>query len=169
MNCREIMDLLYEYDGDDSAPLSIRVRLWLHAFFCARCAREMRQYAAAREALRTGFFPSAPDFEESVMSRIFAESGMENRGDYETAQDEEGEHVPMEEGFSFRAWVINGLIIFFSLSTSFFSLNFNKLAVSQDLSFLLPMGITIGLVLTVYCAVFIGSHIKELSEKFGLR
>jgi hypothetical protein len=129
----------------------------------------MKYYAAAREALRTDFFPSVPDFEESVMARIFAEPDTENRGDYETAQDEEGGQIPMEEGISFRSWVISGLIVFFSLSTSFFSLNFNKLAVSQDLSFLLPMGITIGLVLTVYCAVFIGSHIKELSEKFGLR
>jgi hypothetical protein len=169
MDCREIMDLVYEYDGDDSAPLFVKVRLWFHAVFCSRCAREMKRYAAARETLHAGFFSSVPDLEESIMARIFAEPDTENCDGYEIMQDEEERLAPMEEGISFRSWVINGLIVFFSLSTSFFSLNFNKLAVSQDLSFLLPMGITIGLVLTVYCAVFIGSHIKELSEKFGLR
>jgi hypothetical protein len=131
----------------------------------------MDDYAAAREALRTDFFPpenGVPDLEESIMARIFAEPDIVNFGDYGMMEDE-GEQAHAEEGISLRGWVINGLIVFLSLSTSFFSLNFDKLAVSQDLSFLLPMGITIGLVLTVYCAVFIGSHIKELSEKFGLR
>ena len=36
------------------------------------------------------------------------------------------------------------------------------------MSFLLPVGITIGVVLTTYGALFIGSHLKELSERFGL-
>jgi hypothetical protein len=36
------------------------------------------------------------------------------------------------------------------------------------MSYLLPVGITIGIVLTSYGALFIGSHLKELSERFGL-
>jgi len=30
------------------------------------------------------------------------------------------------------------------------------------------MGITIGIILTTYGALFIGSHLKQLSERFGL-
>jgi hypothetical protein len=82
---------------------------------------------------------------------------------------EEEELSAESQGFSFRSWVISGLVIFFSLSTAFLSLDFDKIAVSQGISFLLPMGITIGSVLTIYGAIFIGSHIKELSERFGLR
>jgi hypothetical protein len=165
------MDRVYEYDGDDSAPLSIRVRIWLHSLFCPRCAGELERYAAAREALRDDFFVPV-DFEEQVMARILREDPAET-GEYaeEYAADEEcaaGE-MPGAAGVSFKGWIITGIVVFFSFSTLFFSLNFNKLAVSQDLSFLLPIGITTGLVLTIYCAIFIGSHLKELSEKFGLR
>jgi hypothetical protein len=35
-------------------------------------------------------------------------------------------------------------------------------------SFLLPIGITIGVIVTGYGALFIGSHRKELSDRFGL-
>jgi hypothetical protein len=36
------------------------------------------------------------------------------------------------------------------------------------MSFLLPVGITVGIVLTSYGALFIGGHLKELSERFRL-
>jgi hypothetical protein len=36
------------------------------------------------------------------------------------------------------------------------------------MSFLLPVGITFGIVLTSYGALFIGSHLEEFSERFGL-
>ncbi|MDR1419950.1 MAG: peptidoglycan-binding protein [Treponema sp.] len=165
MNCREIMDMVYEYDGDDSAPLCARIRIRLHALFCLRCGQELERYTAAREALRDGFFTPA-GLEESVMARILREDPVE-ADEYE--EEYAGEGMSEEAGVSFRSWIITGILMFFSLSTSFFSLNFTKLAISQDLSFLLPMGITIGAVLTIYCTIFIGSHIKELSEKFGLR
>jgi hypothetical protein len=159
------MDMVYEYDGDDSTPLLVQLRIRLHSFFCLQCARELERYAAAREALRSGFFTPA-DLEESVMARIMREDPAE-ADEYEEECAMEG--TSEEAGVSFRSWIITGIVMFFSLSTSFFSLNFTKLAISQDLSFLLPMGITIGAVLTIYCTIFIGSHIKELSEKFGLR
>jgi hypothetical protein len=33
---------------------------------------------------------------------------------------------------------------------------------------MIPIGITIGIMLTGYGALFIGSHLKEFSERFGL-
>jgi hypothetical protein len=48
-------------------------------------------------------------------------------------------------------------------------MDFLTVAVREGSSYLGPLGITIGAALTCYGAVFIGSHVKELSERFGLR
>jgi hypothetical protein len=47
-------------------------------------------------------------------------------------------------------------------------MDFIHIAQEQGLSFLLPLGITVGVVLTCYGALFIGSHLKELSKHFNL-
>jgi uncharacterized membrane protein len=82
---------------------------------------------------------------------------------------QEAETVSLPGGLSTRAWVIVGFIVLFSLITSFFGRNFINVADSSGSSFLVPLGITIGIVVTSYCALFIGSHLKELSEHFRLR
>jgi hypothetical protein len=69
----------------------------------------------------------------------------------------------------FGGWVITGLVVLFSLATSFMGMDFISVATAQGSSFLLPLGITIGLVVTGYGALFIGSHLKELSDRFRLR
>jgi hypothetical protein len=71
-------------------------------------------------------------------------------------------------GVSLSRWVITGLILLFSLSSAFFVMDFVKVAAKEGSSYLLPLGITIGAVLSCYGAIFIGSHVKELSERFGL-
>jgi hypothetical protein len=170
MTCHEVMDKIYEYAGEPVPPL-LHIRMALHLFFCPRCARELERFEEARDILRTGFFPPAPDFEETVMKRlrneVFPEAAA---GEEEYLSPEEAgppAGVP-DTGISFRGWVITGLVALFSLSTSFFGFNFSRLAASEGMSFLLPVGITIGVVLTCYGALFIGSHVKELSERFGL-
>jgi hypothetical protein len=72
-------------------------------------------------------------------------------------------------GFSLRGWVLIGFFVLLSLSSSFFGLNFMEIADAEGLSFLLPVGLTIGMVLTCYGALFIGSHLNELSTRFRLR
>jgi hypothetical protein len=47
-------------------------------------------------------------------------------------------------------------------------MDFIKIAASEGSSYMLPLGITIGAAVTCYGAVFIGSHLKELSRRFGL-
>jgi hypothetical protein len=120
-----------------------------------------------RNVLRGDFFPPAPDFQEPVMFRIMAEA--ESLVPAEDDADDPLEIFSGEaEGVPFRGWIITGLIVLVSLSTSFLGLDFGRLAASEGRSFLLPVGITIGAVLTCYGALFIGSHLKELSERFGL-
>jgi hypothetical protein len=107
--------------------------------------------------MREDFFPLSPGLEDSIMSMVAEEE-----------QQEGEENYAVPAGLSMRGWVIAGLIILVSLATTFFGLDFHKLAIEKGMSFLLPVGITVGIVLTVYGAFFIGSHLKELSERFGL-
>jgi hypothetical protein len=69
---------------------------------------------------------------------------------------------------SFRGWVITGFVVLVSLTTSLFGMDFVRMIPEVASSFLLPIGITIGVVVTVYGALFIGSHLKELSDRFRL-
>jgi hypothetical protein len=100
--------------------------------------------------------PPSPDFEDMLMERLYAENDVTRETDAPT-------------GFSFRLWVIIGFFVLLSLSSSFFGVNFVEIANSEGLSFLLPVGLTIGMVVTCYGALFIGSHLKELSSRFRLR
>jgi hypothetical protein len=150
------MDKIYEYAGEDM-PVLLQIRVAVHLFYCPQCAQEAERFEAARDIMRNEFFPASPGLEESLIGKILAE---------ETGEEELSE---TETGVSFKGWVITGIIIFLSLSTSFFGLDFTRVAVREGISFLLPMGIMIGAILTIYGAIFIGSHLKELSEWFGLR
>jgi hypothetical protein len=157
------MDIVYEYAGDKqgnemSMPLFCQVQVWIHTFFCQDCAQKIERFEAARFIMCEDFFPPSPNLEESIMTKVSAEK----------------ELVEAEPSFtspgrlSTRGWVITGLIILVSLVTVFFGLDFQNLASESGMSIMLPMGITIGIVLTTYGAFFIGSHLKELSERFGL-
>jgi len=163
MNCSKILDLVYEYSGGDpdrenSMPLFLQIQVWLHTIVCPACTQEIERYEATRDILREDFFPPSPEFEETIMTKITREGAL--------TEDENS--YAASGSLSFRGWVIAGLIILLSLATSFFGLDFQKVADASGISFLLPVGITIGIVLTTYGAFFIGSHLKELSERFDL-
>ena len=162
MDCSKVMDLIYEYSGNEpeySMPLLNQIQIWLHTFMCQDCAREIEFFEMSRAVMRKDFFPSYPCHEDSIMARIAAE---------EQAQETETAIYAVPGGISTRNWIIAGLVILISLSTVFIGLDFQKLADETGISFLLPIGITVGIILTTYCALFIGSHLKELTERFGL-
>jgi hypothetical protein len=170
MNCAKIMDNVYEYWGGDqriegSIPLLVQLRVGIHLLVCPDCAQELERFEVTRDILRNDFLPVSPGLEDSIMSSIAAEAG-ETLAEPEAGEIANGVAVP--GGLSTRGWVIAGLIVLISLATAFFGMEFNKVALDAGMSFLLPVGITIGIVLTSYGALFIGSHLKELSERFGL-
>jgi hypothetical protein len=134
------------------------MRVWLHTIFCPNCAQEIERYRVSRSILENDFFPISPGLEDSIMAKIDALE--------EQREIKDGYAIP--GGLSTRGWVIAGLIILISLATAFFGFDFKNLTNESGISFLLPMGITIGIVLTTYGVLFIGSHLKELSERFGL-
>ena len=154
VNCQTALDSVYE---DENTPLSAfaYLRATLHLMLCPQCSKELKQLRSVEEIMKTDFFPTSPDFEESVMGRLL-----------ENVQTEEKNQVPTD--LSFRRWIITGFFVIFSLSTVFFGANFIEISNAEGSSFLLPIGLTIGMVLTCYCALFIGSHLKELSTRFKL-
>ena len=156
MDCKDIMDIVYELENNSSMPFLTQLRTELHLLFCPACAAEIKNLRCLEEVMKTDFLPDSPDFSEPVMERLLEEVDLEERIDAPT-------------GFSFRSWVIIGFFMFLSLSTSYFGMNFTYIASSEGASFLLPVGITVGVVLSCYGALFIGSHLKELSNRFGLR
>jgi uncharacterized protein YbaR (Trm112 family) len=180
MNCAKIMDNVYEYWGGDqriegSIPLLVQLRVGIHLLVCPDCAQELERFEVTRDILRNDFLPVSPGLEDSIMSSIAAEAG-ETLEEPEAGEIANGvvangaiaAGVAVPGGLSTRGWVIAGLIVLISLATAFFGMEFNKVALDAGMSFLLPVGITIGIVLTSYGALFIGSHLKELSERFGL-
>jgi hypothetical protein len=148
---RHVIDELYDAMGEESSVAS-QIRIGAHLFFCRACRLEARKLEMAEEVM--GDFPRSPAFEDCLMEKI--------------------ERLPLEgtqngADASFRGWIITGLIVLLSLSTLFFGMDFEKVARSQGPSFLIPIGITIGGVLSGYGALFIVSHLEELSKHFGLR
>jgi len=156
MDCRTVMDTVYGYEEDSTMPFFIQIRIWFHLLFCSGCSVEIRNFQHLEEIMKTDFLPPSPGFEDIIMERLYAENEVARETDAPT-------------GFSFRLWVIIGFFVLLSLSSSFFGMNFVAIANSEGLSFLLPVGLTIGMVVTCYGALFIGSHLKELSSRFRLR
>jgi len=155
MSCAKILDLVYE---QEDMSLFNRIRVGLHLMVCPDCAQEVERFEVCRDILHNDFIYPAPDLEDSVMSMI---------SDGEEESTEASEAV-VPGGFSIRGWIIAGIVMLVSLATVFFGINFNKVALIAGMAFTIPIGITIGLALTSYGALFIGSHLKDLSERFGL-
>ena len=156
MDCHTVMEVADLSEKDELLPLLTRIRIELHLLVCPRCVRELRKLRCLEEIMKADFIPQCPDFEKPVMECLFAEADPE-------------EKIDAPAGFSFRGWVLIGFFVLLSLSSSFFGISFSVIANEEGLSFLLPVGITIGIVLTCYGAFFIASHLKELSARFGLR
>ena len=158
---RHVTEEIFNAAGEEALPLLDQLRISVHLFFCPRCAEEARKLELLREVMKEDFFPPVSDFSGRIMARI-------------NAEDEEnpalsGAFSQSTGSFSIRSWIITGCFLILSLATVFFGLDFISVANDQGSSFMLPVGITIGSILTGYLALFIGSHLKELSSRFRLR
>jgi len=164
MDCAKILEKVYESYGEEPHVLSLpaQAQIYLHLLFCPDCERKVASLETCREVLNNDFLPPSPDLENSVMAMIsFGENADEEDVLKEIAENSPG-------GFSTRGWVIAGLVMLVSLATAFFGMEFNQIARAAGVSFLIPVGITIGIALSCYGAIFIGSHLKKLTERFGL-
>jgi hypothetical protein len=155
------MDKFFESSGDEDFPLHIQLRIFLHLLFCHECAEKAKNFDILRDFMRTGFFPPSPELEETIMAKL-------PEGEDEELPGFPGVVPDVPGGVSTLGWVIIGFFMLVSLATSFFGSGFVKVADAEGSSFLLPVGLTFGAVLTAYGVFFIGSHLKELSARFRL-
>jgi len=155
MSCERILDKVYE---PEELSMLDRAHVAMHLFVCPDCTIKAERFRLCREILRDEFLPPSPELEDSIMAAIDEEEGA-----FETKE------TAVPGGFSLGGWVIAGLVLLVSLTTIFFGMEFNNVALAAGMSFMIPIGITIGIVLTCYGALLIGSHLKKLSERFDLQ
>ena len=160
MKCNNALDTIYL--SNDFLSLGKRFALAIHIIFCGKCAASFKNFEESQMLLHTGFFPPSPDFSDSIMDIMYKETVNE------AIEEDIGQSVFESGGFSTRSWVIAGIIMLVSFATVYLGQDFNRVAADQGLSFLLPLGIITGLGISAYGALFIGSHLKELSERFKL-
>ncbi len=156
MKCDEKLDKIF--CADEDAPLSLisRTQFLFHTFFCDHCRTVMEQYEDSRELMKTEFFYDVPDMSDTIMNQVFMEETIP-------------EDVEIYEWISFKKWIIAGCIIVVSLASAFFGINFNAVAVSRDSSYMLSIGLVIGLIVSIYGLLFIGTQMKQLRHFFDHR
>jgi hypothetical protein len=157
MKCNDVLDMVYE--SGSSLSLGKRLALAFHIIFCGHCAAHLGNYEKARSLLMNDFFPRSPDYSDSIMNSIYQEN-------FDEVSDEQ---LLGAGGFSIKGWVIAGIVLLLSLATVFFGQEYTNIILDDGSSYLLAMGIITGIVITGYGALFIGSHLKELSERFKLK
>ena len=153
MNCNEVLDFLYY--SDDGIPFVKRILIALHIRYCPKCAMHLHTLQTASTLLKEDFFPPAENIADSVMALAQADEPL-------TGQSHELQSV------SLRAWIITGFALLFSLSSAYLGIDYLTPIDTRTINFMLPVGITVGGVITAFCAIFIGCHIKEFSKWLGL-
>ncbi|HCM25145.1 MAG TPA: hypothetical protein DIC34_01120 [Treponema sp.] len=145
MTCEKAMELLVGARDARSLPLLAK----LHLRRCASCGREARRLDMAMASLRD-LLPPAPDLSEAVMTAI------------------RGDPLHLSETVSWGKWIGVGFLIMLSIAVAPFGSDFGWLSSLMGDSFRLPFALTLGLAMTVYCSLFIASHLDELTERFKL-
>ena len=159
MTCDRAMDLfIVETDGEH-IPFVHSVLLRFHLQRCQKCAAETMRLHWALSLMKSDSLPKAPDLSDPIMAAV----RMEVAAQAVRAVDEDA-----AEPVSTRNWLVGGLVIFASLAVFPLGRTSDWLVrlLGSDLTF--PIAVTLGIILTAYCALFIGSHLDELAERFGL-
>ena len=159
--CKNIMEIVDESEKQGIFQSLLRLRASFHLFLCPDCSEKRKKMCFIREIMKTDFLPPQPNLDEVIWMSL--------RNDFPLEKKYIDEKMRVPSVFSFKTWVLIGLFVLFSLSSSFFGLDFIEIARTEGLSFVLPVGITIGMIVSCYGALLIGSHLNELSSRFKLR
>ncbi|MDR1257320.1 MAG: peptidoglycan-binding protein [Spirochaetaceae bacterium] len=160
MNCDKVLDVLYYQDNGEYPEgrfsFMVRFLIALHIRGCPKCAAHQKALQSASACLKEDFFPPATGIASEIMVRV-RDGGVFG-------------NVPsVNAALPLRAWLVAGLAILVSLSSASIGIDYLTPINTRTVSFMLPFGITVGSVITAFGAIFIGSHITELSKWLGLR
>ncbi|GMO46677.1 MAG: hypothetical protein Ta2B_28380 [Termitinemataceae bacterium] len=171
MKCETIQDYLFQlmFAGNEREEICFqrfvkRLLITLHLLHCENCGEFKRVIGKTSEIMASDFLPQSEvntEVSDAVMNII-------NRQNSTIAdlRPQQSWSEPDTDTFSLQTWVVSGLIIMISLLSAYFSINL--LSSQEILDFIVPIAITIGSVITAYGAIFIGTHLKELSKRFGI-
>ena len=149
MKCKKRIENFMELDRGEAIPLTLR----LHILFCKECRDEIFSLRKAFDSV-TGKTPyKIPrDMSDLVMKRI------------------EFIEIEYAHNVSNVKWLSGGIMIFAGLVLISFSEWAGWLGSYMHGYFEGPLYIVMGLGLTVYCSLFVGTHLeylKKLNERFG--
>lgn len=149
MKCKELMNQYLNLDNQDALPILLR----LHVFFCPSCKNEVEQmedlfnrmeYFAARY--------STPDMTEKILSLV---------------QSIELEPEPRKTT-PIRYWLTVGVLMFLGTIVIQFAKPSVQVRILSSDMIDLPLNIICCAGLTIFIAVFIGSHLDEVSKFFKI-
>jgi hypothetical protein len=145
MKCERCMDLYIESDNGEELPFFAR----LHVSNCEDCLGEI----ARLEAARRGLLSSLPEPTEYNSAQIMAAVLKAER--------------PHKE-VRLREWIVSFLVILLSMALAPLGSDFLWAKSLFGSNYLLPFSLFFGVALTVYCVLFIVSHIDLLTERLGI-
>ncbi|MDR2864861.1 MAG: peptidoglycan-binding protein [Spirochaetaceae bacterium] len=151
MECKTIIDSFYD---DEEISYFFRLRRSLHLLLCSSCAHEVHKLDIACTLMHHDFMPPSPDVGDLVMDIL--------REDEDAGIETNQRMVPL------RGWIIVGFFMLLALTSAYFGGDFLPEAGANGLSFLIPLGITIGALVIAYGALFVGTHLDMLCKKFGI-
>jgi hypothetical protein len=143
MKCEKIIASFLNQDDSRYPVFFIR----LHIAFCSRCRNEIKalQNAFIRATTASPF--SMPlDLSDPIMRRIFKSD------------------VIYEKNISSAKWLFSGVIIFASIFMLSYSESFIWLREYFGRGLEIPLHIVLGLVITFYAALYIGTHIDDMKK-----
>lgn len=146
MKCSKIVDKYL--DQEDMGVVPFRVRL--HALRCSRCRQEIAQLRKEIKKLRTKApFDMKRDLSDNIMYRI----GLTI--------------IHVENRVSIAKWLSVGLVIFASIVL--FSYSDYSIWVKEHFgsSFDIPMSMVLGLLISAYVLLFIGTNMEQLKKVFN--
>jgi hypothetical protein len=146
--CEFVQNKLIGLESLSRIPFLVRV----HLFFCPECRKEAERMFSLLDDMRS-FEPLPEDFDISdrVMEAILALSPAV-----------EAKNVSMAK------WIGVGFIILISMVLVRFSKTYLWVSAAYGNNFEVSVYIVFGIVLTVYTALFIGSHLEEFSHYASL-
>lgn len=140
MLCEYFRDRYDMLDAGQEPGLLLR----LHLALCPACRAEAERSRAALAAYRNAEDRAGADrIEERVMAAVRI--------------------LPRpRRAVSYRDWVVSGIVIAVSMALIPFGDDFNSVKAIFGMSYTLPLMLGLGLVITLYGAVFIATHMEEL-------
>ncbi len=150
MTCREALRELLALDSDQKP----RQELAAHLARCERCRREEAKLRFAMMALRP---PERRRTDDELTSRIMTAIRAEP-SPHGVAEP----HEPMP----LRNWLVAGVLIFGGILGLHYSESFEWLRLAFGEAIDLAMGLILGVFLTTYLCLLVGSNLKRVQRLF---